>query len=88
MSSFLKTRNPIQCRSHHIKLLRTYKCSNNIVKNLKQRVGNQEYFHLFRTITTEYKIFDRKSDEYERVSNKKTKGDNISLTKSVGVQTD
>lgn len=31
MSSFITTRNPIQIRSHHIKLLRTFKTIKKII---------------------------------------------------------
>lgn len=47
MSQFLKTRDPIQCRSHHMKQLKASKSIKNIIKKVKRRVGETEYKALF-----------------------------------------
>lgn len=47
MSEYLGTRDAIQCRSHHMKQLRTLKKIKNIIKETKKRVGDNEYRELY-----------------------------------------
>jgi hypothetical protein len=39
MAFFIKTRNSVQCRCHHNKLIRTFKHINKIVKNYQLQIG-------------------------------------------------
>ncbi len=41
MALYIKTRNPIQCRSHHQKLLKYYKTIEGIIKHLKGQETTQ-----------------------------------------------
>ena len=43
MSIFVKTRDAIQCRSHHMKQLKTFRNLKSIIKNFKKKGGEQEY---------------------------------------------
>ena len=57
MASFIITRNAIQCRSHHIKLLRTFRTIDQIKKNFVMKVGETAYSMLMADLTSTHTIF-------------------------------
>ena len=52
MAEFVKTRDAVQCRSHHIKQLRSTKSIQNIINKVKNIVGENEY----KALLEEFKV--------------------------------
>ena len=48
MSQFIGTRNPLQCRSHHQKLLEKMDDAKMIIKNFKKNIGKKYFKQLNR----------------------------------------
>lgn len=48
MAEFMRTRNSLQCRSHHQKLLEKMGDSKIIIKNFKKNVGKRYYKEQYR----------------------------------------
>lgn len=57
MSIFMITRDAIQCRSHHMKQLKTFRNLNNIIKNYKKKIGEEEYREVYKNVTLDTTIF-------------------------------
>ena len=57
MSLLIKTRDAIQCRSHHMKQLKTFKNVKNIIKNYRRRIGDGDYKTLYHNLTSDSSIF-------------------------------
>jgi hypothetical protein len=43
MSQFIKSRNEIQCRSHHQKLIEKYRDFKKIISSFKNHVGKESF---------------------------------------------
>ena len=59
MSEFLKTRDAIQCRSHHMKQLRTLRKIRNIIKHTKKNVGEEDYQKIYENTVKDSSIFKK-----------------------------
>ena len=53
MSEFIKTRNPLQCRSHHQKLTLKYHYVNRIINNYKTHYDLDLYRHYLSELREE-----------------------------------
>ena len=71
MSEFLGTRNGIQCRSHHMKQLRTMKKIKMIVKKTKTTMTELQYQRLYDQITSTHASFKNTSRFYTRFTDPK-----------------
>lgn len=61
MSSFIETRNSVQCRCHHTKLIRTFKHINKIVKHFQALFGPLEYADFQKKMVSTHPIFNQNS---------------------------
>ena len=82
MSHLIMTRDPVQCRSHHMKQMKTLKSVNTILKKYKKKVGFVTYENKYN------ELINSEFFQAEIISNvssisKKTKQ---TLTKDVEVQ--
>lgn len=68
MASFILTRNSVQCRCHHTKLIRTFKHINKIVKNFQTEIGFSEYLDLQKKMLASSPIFDSSSNEFQEAT--------------------
>ena len=59
MSEFLMTRDAIQCRSHHMKQLRTLRKIRNIIKQTKRTVGEEDYMSMYENTVKDSSIFKK-----------------------------
>ena len=57
MSTLVKTRDAIQCRSHHMKQLKVFKNVKNVIKNYKRKVGEETYRVAFKRTVDNSIIF-------------------------------
>lgn len=57
MSILIQSRDAIQCRSHHMKQLKTFKNVKNIIKNFRKKIGDGEYKILYYGLTSDSEIF-------------------------------
>lgn len=87
MASFIETRNSVQCRCHHTKLIRTFKHINKIVKNFQSEIGFSEYLDLQKKMLASSPIFDSSSNEFQEAT-KLIPVKSRPQHKSVGIQTD
>ncbi len=55
MSKYIPTRTPIQCRSHHQKLIAKYRNFKKIITSFKNEIGEETYDREFSNFIKEYK---------------------------------
>lgn len=83
MSKFILTRDCIQCRSHHIKLIRTFSCIKRIVRNLKKKIGATKYSEIQQLLTSNNKIFDKNIKEMKLETDPKSYSDSDNIQNPV-----
>ena len=84
MAEFLGTRDAIQCRSHHMKQLRTLKKIKKIVEFTKRKAGKDQYMVLKEELMENSPCFKK----YSRLIPQETNSKKEELsTKEVGIQT-
>ena len=92
MSRMLKTRSSVQCRSHHIKLLRTFRNVNKIVANLQNKIGKQTYQATYDQLTSDKSLFPStigdNSENQNTIPKKKIIIKQETEKKNEGTQTD
>lgn len=62
MESFITSRTSHQCRSHHIKIIRTFKSISLLVNKFKNSMGVKEYKEKLIKLKEEFPILDENSE--------------------------